>query len=42
MTCGWYSKGYDVPMLNSRLVMWGQEPMKSLLHLGQTELESLA
>ena len=33
ITCGWFSKGYDIPLLNSRLVKWGEEPMKSLLHL---------
>ena len=31
--CGYYSKGYDKPMLNTRLLKWGYGPLPSLLHI---------
>lgn len=31
--CGYYSKGFDVPMLNTRLLKWRQDPLKRLLHI---------
>ena len=31
--CGYYSKGFDIPMLNTRLLKWRQTPVKKLLHL---------
>ncbi len=33
MTAGWYSKGYDIPHLNTRLAKWGERPMRMQLHL---------
>lgn len=30
---GYYSKGFDVPMLNTRLLKWGQQPIEKRLHL---------
>ena len=33
VTCGWYSKGFDVPMLNTRLIKHGDRRLKSMLHL---------
>lgn len=31
--CGYYSKGFDIPMLNTRLLKWNQLPIKKLLHI---------
>lgn len=31
--CGYYSKGFDLPMLNTRLLKWKQPPVKKLLHI---------
>lgn len=31
--CGYYSKGFDIPMLNTRLLKWGSEPIAKILHL---------
>ena len=31
--CGYYSKGFDQPMLNTRLLKWHQEPIKKILHI---------
>lgn len=31
--CGYYSKGFDTPMLNTRLLRWKQPPIKKLLHI---------
>jgi uncharacterized protein YprB with RNaseH-like and TPR domain len=31
--CGYYSKGFDIPMLNTRLLKWGAEPIEKKLHL---------
>ena len=31
--CGYYSKGFDIPMLNTRLLKWGVEPIEKKLHL---------
>ena len=31
--CGWYSKGFDIPMLNTRLIKHGERRLKSMLHL---------
>ena len=33
VTCGWYSKGFDIPMLNTRLIKHGDRRLKSMLHL---------
>lgn len=33
MTIGWYSKGFDIPFLNTRLVKAGHRPLRSMLHL---------
>lgn len=33
LVCGWYSKGFDIPLLNTRLVKWGQEKLDRHLHL---------
>ncbi len=33
VTCGWYSKGFDIPMLNTRLIKHGERRMKTMLHL---------
>ena len=30
---GWFSKGFDVPFLNTRLVKAGERPMKAMWHL---------
>ena len=32
MTCGWFSKGFDIPFINTRLAMHGEEPLKSAFH----------
>jgi DNA polymerase elongation subunit (family B) len=31
--CGYYSKGFDIPMLNTRLLRWSQDPIKKLFHI---------
>ena len=31
--CGYYSKGFDIPMLNTRLLRWGQFPIEKRHHL---------
>jgi hypothetical protein len=31
--CGYYSKGFDIPMLNTRLLRWKQPPIDKRLHL---------
>lgn len=31
--CGYYSKGFDIPMLNTRLLKWGQVPVEKRLHI---------
>ena len=31
--CGYYSKGFDVPMLNTRRLKWGLEPIAKRHHL---------
>src|SRR3990167_5313677 len=31
--CGYYSKGFGIPMLNTRLLKWRAEPIKSRLHI---------
>lgn len=31
--CGYYSKGFDAPFLNTRLLKWNQPPVKKLLHI---------
>jgi uncharacterized protein YprB with RNaseH-like and TPR domain len=31
--CGYYSKGFDKPMLNTRLLKWGQEPLPPRHHI---------
>lgn len=31
--CGYYSKGFDTPMLNTRLLKWGLEPVKKIPHI---------
>jgi len=33
ITAGWYSKGFDIPHINTRLVMHGERPMESRLHV---------
>lgn len=33
ITAGWYSKGFDIPFLNTRLLANGEERMKTKLHL---------
>lgn len=33
LTCGWYSKGYDIPVVNTRLAMYGHGPLESSFHL---------
>lgn len=33
VTIGWYSKGFDVPMLNTRLIKYGERRLRSHLHL---------
>lgn len=30
---GWFSKGFDIPHLRTRLVLHGERPLKELLHL---------
>lgn len=30
---GYYSKGFDIPMLNTRLLKWGMPPIEKRLHL---------
>jgi uncharacterized protein YprB with RNaseH-like and TPR domain len=36
LTCGWYSKGYDIPLINTRLVKYGHKPLDSFFHLDGT------
>lgn len=36
MTYGWYSKGYDIQLLNTRLARWGERLMESRLHVDGT------
>ena len=31
--CGYYSKGFDIPMLNTRLLRWKLMPIEKRLHL---------
>jgi uncharacterized protein YprB with RNaseH-like and TPR domain len=31
--CGYYSKGFDLPMLNTRLLKWGAPPIEKRPHL---------
>jgi uncharacterized protein YprB with RNaseH-like and TPR domain len=31
--CGYYSKGFDIPMLNTRLLRWHQQPIDKRMHL---------
>lgn len=31
--CGYYSKGFDVPMLNTRALKWKQEPLPKIHHI---------
>jgi uncharacterized protein YprB with RNaseH-like and TPR domain len=31
--CGYYSKGFDIPMLNTRLLKWGHPPIEKRPHL---------
>lgn len=31
--CGYYSKGFDLPMLNTRLLKWGQKPIEKRHHI---------
>ena len=31
--CGYYSKGFDIPMLNTRLLRWRQAPIEKRMHL---------
>ena len=31
--CGYYSKGFDVPMLNTRLLKWGVDPIEKRPHI---------
>lgn len=31
--CGYYSKGFDVPMINTRLLKWGLSPMAKRPHI---------
>ena len=33
LTIGWYSKGFDIAFLNTRLVKAGMKPLRSHLHL---------
>lgn len=33
LTAGWYSKGFDVAFLNTRLVKAGHKPLRSHLHI---------
>lgn len=33
LTCGWYTKGYDIPLINTRLAMYGHKPLDSTFHL---------
>ena len=33
MTIGWFSKGFDLPFLNTRLAKVGHKPIRSALHL---------
>lgn len=33
ITSGWFSKGFDITHLRSRLVMHGERPFKEMLHL---------
>ena len=31
--CGYFSKGFDIPMLNTRLLKWGQPPIQTRPHI---------
>lgn len=31
--CGYYSKGFDLPMINTRLLKWGLEPVEKRHHI---------
>lgn len=31
--CGYYSKGFDIPMLNTRLLKWGVDPVEKKHHI---------
>lgn len=31
--CGYYSKGFDIPMINTRLLKWGLAPVKKRPHI---------
>ena len=33
ITVGWYSKGFDIPFLNTRLIYHGERPLARHLHL---------
>lgn len=33
ISCGWYSKGFDFQLLNTRLAKYGEQPIQSRLHL---------
>ena len=33
MTVGWFSKGFDITHLRSRLVLHGERPLKKMFHL---------
>ena len=36
LTGGWYSKGYDIQLVNTRLAKFGEELMKPVLHIDGT------
>lgn len=31
--CGYYSKGFDIKMINTRLLKWGRDPVKPIHHI---------
>jgi hypothetical protein len=33
LTCGWFSKGFDISHLRTRLVLAGERPLKEILHM---------
>ena len=33
VTAGWFSKGFDIPHINTRLLKWGERPLDTKLHL---------
>lgn len=33
LICGYYSKGFDIPMINTRLLRWGCDPVRKIPHL---------